>query len=154
MIMTFVYLIQHGKSLPKEVDPERKLSDEGIAETARIAKFLKSAGVKIDRIIHSDKLRAKMTAEIIAKELGISNISEEPGLAPLDDPTPWANKLNEVEDNVMIVGHLPHLSKLTSMLLNIPTEVVSFRYSGVLCLEKLESGVWRIKWYVTPDIIK
>jgi phosphohistidine phosphatase len=32
-----VYLVQHGKSLPKDIDPERSLSDEGISEVGLIA---------------------------------------------------------------------------------------------------------------------
>ncbi len=32
-----LYLVQHGRSLPKEKDPEQGLSGEGIAEVERIA---------------------------------------------------------------------------------------------------------------------
>ena len=32
-----VLLVQHGKNLPKEIDPERGLSDEGRMEVERIA---------------------------------------------------------------------------------------------------------------------
>ena len=32
-----LYLVQHGRSRPKDVDPDQGLSDEGAAETKRIA---------------------------------------------------------------------------------------------------------------------
>ena len=37
-----VYLVQHGISLPKDVDPEKGLSKEGIAEVERIAGVAKN----------------------------------------------------------------------------------------------------------------
>ena len=149
--MTMVCLIQHGKSLPKEIDPNKRLSEEGIKETHQMADFLRRNKIHVNRIVHSGKYRAKMTAEIIGRNLDIDNISEEPGLAPLDDPKPWVDKLNELNEDIIIVGHLPHLSVLTSLLLNINTEIIEFRYSGILCLEKSEDGKWRIKFYVRPD---
>ncbi len=149
--MIRVYLIQHGKSLPKEIDPNRRLSEEGIKETHQIAEFLKRNKIRVSKIVHSGKRRAMMTAEILRRYLSVENIFEETGLAPLDDPKPWADKLNKIDEDIIIVGHLPHLSILTSLLLNIDTEVVEFRYSGVLCLEKGDDGKWRIKFYVRPD---
>ncbi|MCX8028412.1 MAG: hypothetical protein N2712_00245 [Brevinematales bacterium] len=34
----------------------------------------------------------------------------------LDDPPSWAKRL-EIEDKIIIVGHLPYLSKLASLLI-------------------------------------
>lgn len=152
--MVKIYLVQHGKALPKNVDPDRRLSEDGIRETENIARYLYKLGIKIEKIIHSGKLRARMTAEIIGNKLEINDISAEKGLEPLDNPNIWREKLDNIDKNVMIVGHLPHLSKLTSLLLNINTEVVAFRYSGVLCLERRDDMKWIIKWYITPEIIK
>jgi len=151
--MVKVYLVQHGKSYPKEVDPDRKLTDEGVKETELVAEYIAKLGVSISRIVHSGKTRAKMTSEIFARALNVSNVEAAEGLNPLDDPKIWSEKLNRINEDIMIVGHLPHLSKLTSQLLNVNTEVVEFRYSGVLCLEKGEDEKWIIKWYVRPEII-
>jgi phosphohistidine phosphatase len=54
----------------------------------------------------------------------------------------------------MVVGHLPHLSRLAALLLtgDPAKEVVKFRYSGVLALTK-EQGRWSVAWYITPDIL-
>ena len=46
-----LFLVQHGKSLPKEVDPEQGLSDEGRAETEAIASVAREHGVRIARIV-------------------------------------------------------------------------------------------------------
>ena len=64
-----IYLVQHGKSLSKEQDPEKGMSANGVQETERIAEV--AAGYKIDvkRIIHSGKKRALQTAEIFGRYL-------------------------------------------------------------------------------------
>ena len=50
-----LFLVQHGKSLPKELDPDQGLSDEGFAETKRIAEVAKGYGINVMRILHSGK---------------------------------------------------------------------------------------------------
>ena len=152
--MTQIYLVQHGKAFPKNVDKERRLTDEGIKETKKMATYLMSLNVKPDKIVYSKKTRAKMTAIIFAEILNVEDVSEEEGLAPLDDPRIWAAKLYDEERNIMVVGHLPHLSRLASLLLNTTVETICFIYSGVLCLKKYEDNRWKIKWFLIPDIIK
>ncbi|HEW93934.1 phosphohistidine phosphatase SixA [Candidatus Geothermarchaeota archaeon] len=150
--MRRLYIMQHGKAYPKEVDPDRKLTEEGIRETQAIARFLASKHVKISKIFHSGKTRARMTAEIIGEILNVKDIYEAEGLSPLDDPNIWARKVGEFDEDIMLVGHLPHLSKLVTVLLNVDREAVKIRYSGILCLLD-EDGRWIIEWYVTPDLI-
>ncbi len=146
-----IFLVQHGKAYTEAEDPERRLTPDGVAETEKVARLLAAAGVKPREIIHSGKTRARQTAEIFARHLG-SPLRQEEGLNPNDDPTPWAQRL-AATDNVMIVGHLPHLSRLTALLLTgDPTrEVVKFRHSAVLALAK-EHDKWVIAWYITPEL--
>jgi len=40
-----LFLVQHGKSLPKDKDPEKGLSDEGVLDVKRIADAAKKYGV-------------------------------------------------------------------------------------------------------------
>jgi phosphohistidine phosphatase len=44
-------------------------------------------------------------------------VSEEKDLLPNDDPQEWASRLSEEKEDIMLVGQLPHLSKLASLLL-------------------------------------
>lgn len=147
-----IYLVQHGKSYSKEEDPERRLTEEGVKETEKIAKYLSEVGIKPRKIFHSGKTRARMTAEILAKYLEVEDVEETEGLNPLDDPGVIMEKLKDIEYDVMIVGHLPHLSGLASRLLNSEVEIVKFRYSGVLSLKKTDEG-YKIEWYITPELI-
>ncbi len=144
-----VYLVQHAEAKSEEEDPERRITKKGRKETEKVAEFLKKVGVKVDVIFRSTKTRAKQTAQIFSEYLG-AKVEEKDNLEPLADPKIWAEGIREEKRNVMIVGHLPHLSKLLKEL--VGCEAVKFRYSGVLCLEREEETL-KVLWYVTPDII-
>ena len=93
-----LFLVQHGKSLPKDVDPDQGLSDEGIAETERIANVAKDYGVNVKIFKHSVKTRARHTAEIFASALNPQgNIQEVSGIKPLDDVAAVAETLDPAE---------------------------------------------------------
>jgi len=48
-------LVQHGKSLPKDKDAAKGLSEEGISEAEHIAGIAEKYGVNVSRIMHSGK---------------------------------------------------------------------------------------------------
>ncbi len=148
-------LVQHGKSLPKDKDPAKGLSEEGISEVEHIAGIAKKYGVNVSRIMHSEKKRALQTAEIFASALkpagGIQKIE---GINPLDDVVAFADKI-EISDNLMLVGHLPFMERLTSHLIigSIEKPVFKFQNGGILCMDKdPETQAWFIKWSLMPDI--
>ncbi|HDD66024.1 MAG TPA: phosphohistidine phosphatase SixA, partial [Nitrososphaeria archaeon] len=60
-----VYLVQHGEAKREEEDPARPLTEEGKREVEDVARFLAELGVRVDRILHSGKLRAAQTANIL-----------------------------------------------------------------------------------------
>jgi len=147
----YLYLVQHGKPKEKEEDPERPLSVDGVTDVNRVASFI--SGMKPARIFHSGKLRAAQTAEIFGGQLDVV-IEKVDGLAPMDDPAAWAGRAREASEDTMLVGHLPHLGKLTSLLLCGDTEagLVEFRQGCVLCLKKGE-GRFSVQWMVVPELL-
>ena len=148
-------MVQHGKAYPEEVDPERRLTPEGVEETRRVAAALAAAGVSVDEVVHSGRARAIQTAEIMAEYLRPRlGVKGSDGLGPSDDPSIWALRLSSIDHNVMLVGHLPHLARLASLLLigDANRLVVRFRYSGVVALVRDMQG-WGVTWYVTPDVL-
>jgi phosphohistidine phosphatase len=54
----------------------------------------------------------------------------------------------------MIVGHLPFLSKLTSLLLtgHESSYTVVFRNAGIVCLDYSDNQ-WHLDWVVIPEIL-
>ena len=150
-----LFLVQHGKSLPKDKDPNKGLSEAGIQETKRMAQVAKGYGVHVSGIAHSGKTRARQTADILGSFLnpegGLEAIS---GLNPLDDVTAVADVLDSTEDR-MLVGHLPFMERLTAYLITgfIERPVFKFQNSGIVCLDKDPDTLsWVIKWALMPHI--
>jgi len=152
-----LYLMQHGRSVNKEENSERPLTSQGVDEVMKIAEFLSKAGVRVSRVLHSGKTRAKQTAEIVISRL---NPGEEPveqkGLSPMDDAKDCFDQINGLEDDIMIIGHLPHLNKLISLLTagSESISVIAFQYTGVVCLSKNNELHWSVSWMVVPEIVR
>jgi len=148
-----LFLVQHGKSLSKNQDPEQSLSEEGLSDVQRIANGAKEQKIPISRILHSGKKRAQQTADIFAAAFnptdGVQAIS---GINPLDDVSHFADKINSTE-NLMLVGHLPFMEKLTSYLItgSVHKLVLKFQNGGIVCLDE-DNGAWFIKWTLMPKI--
>jgi len=150
-----LYLIQHGKSLPKDQDPDQGLSEDGTTETERIASQAQDYGVSVSQIRHSVKTRARQTAQILARALKPQNdIQEISGIKPMDDVAVCAAKIDP-DENVMLVGHLPFMERITSYLItgSIDQPLIKFQNSGIVCLDK-DPGTqaWVIKWTLMPNI--
>ena len=150
-----LFLVQHGKSLPAEIDPDKGLSEAGVAEVKHIAGVAKRYGIPVQCIRHSGKKRARQTAEIFASALGpVSDVQEISGLNPMDDVADFASTL-EGRDNHMLVGHLPFMERLTAYLItgSIDKPVFKFQNGGIVSQDKdPNTHSWVIKWELLPNI--
>ena len=80
-----VYLVQHGESRPEEEDPQRSLTEEGVRNVQKVARFLRPLGLKLETIWDSGKHRAQQTAEMLAGAVFASQgMRQRNGLAPKD----------------------------------------------------------------------
>jgi len=152
----FVYLVQHAPAKEEAEDPRRDLTEKGRMEIENVAHHLKRLNVQVKQIFHSGKTRAQTTAEILAWHLKPpAGITEAPGLAPLDDPAIWADRIGQLTDNVMLVGHLPHLGRLAAILMtgNQEKNVVNFQMGGAVRLQQMSPGQWAVDWMILPEII-
>ena len=152
----FVYLVQHAEARNEQEDPSRSLSEKGIHDIKKVSSYVSLCHLKMHKIFHSPKLRAKQTAEVLSEHLNpAKGISEVDGLAPLDEPGIWEQRLKNIPDNIMLVGHLPHLDKLASQLLcgDKDKHVMSFQMAGIACLKKNDTGSYALQWMVTPEIV-
>jgi len=154
-----VYLIQHAESKPKEEDPARPLTDRGRAEVEAIGAHLTRLGIRFDQVFHSGKLRAQQTAEILGGCLK-SRVEARLGLDPADPVEPimrWLSEQAEVGmKSIAIVGHLPFLDKLVSILVTGSESegVVAFQYAAVVNLIPKEEGErYRVRWMLVPELI-
>jgi len=151
-----LYLMQHGEALREEEHPERPLTERGKEDVERVAAFLARAGIRIDLIRHSGKLRAAETANIVARQLRIPEVvAAVSGINPNDDVQPVAEELQRETQAIMLVGHLPFLSRLASYLLagEPGKALVQFQMGGVVCLAQQE-GQWGFAWMVVPELLR
>ena len=148
-----IYLVQHGKNLPKDMDPDKGLSEDGKKEVESVAATAKRWGLHVASIRHSGKKRALETAEMFESILGSRDgVQEMGGLGPTDDVTKVAAILDQHE-NTMFVGHLPFMEKLVAYLIrgSAETPVIKFKNGGIVCLEKDRvNGEWVIQWVIPP----
>ncbi len=152
-----VYLVQHGKAKPAEEDPTWGLSDEGCAELRQVVDFLAGLRITVSLIQHSGKKRAEETAHVFATAIRCTaGPCHTTGLDPSDDPSTTANFLKVYTDDVLIVGHLPHLEGLMSLLLTGSPDrcPVKFANAGIVCVEKCQNGTWSLVWAVVPELLQ
>jgi phosphohistidine phosphatase len=151
-----LYLVQHGAALAKEADPQRPLSDTGREDVRALAGFLKGAGVRVERVWHSGKLRAEQTAQMLARAvLPRGKIEKVGGIDPDDDVVGFASDADVWEHDTLVVGHLPFLSRLTARLVggDGQREVVAFQPGSLACLERREADHWVVLWMLRPELL-
>lgn len=150
-----IYLVQHGKNRPKDVDPDKGLSDEGRNEVERIATVAEGYGVPVTGIVHSGKTRARQTAEIFDQALApTEGTSAADGMGPLDDVEAFAEGLDPASSR-MYVGHLPFMEKLAAYLVTGTSDrpVFKFQNGGIVCLDREpDADTWVIRWALMPKI--
>jgi phosphohistidine phosphatase len=148
-----LYLVQHGEAKSEAEDPRRSLTDQGRKEVEQVAQAAKRLGLHPSKIYHSGKRRAMQTAEILANALR-SPVEATLGLNPNNDVRNWADRVSRVKEDLLIVGHLPFLEKLASLLATGDESVrpVLFRYGGIVYLEQKESARWGVRWIFTPEM--
>lgn len=146
--------MQHGEATREEEDSARPLTDRGRDEVLRVARAAKRAGVTVEAVFHSGKLRAQQTADVLADVLRPRAVGQLEALAPKDDPAVAARAIDSLHASTIVVGHLPHLSRLAGLLVtgDMDSEPIAFRMGGIVCLERGEAG-WRVKWILTPEVV-
>jgi phosphohistidine phosphatase len=151
-----LYLVQHGAALAKEVDPARPLSESGRQDVQAMAEFLKGAGIRVERVWHSGKLRAEQTAHLLVKAvLPRGRMEKVGGIGPNDDVAGFVSDADVWEQDILVVGHQPFLSRLVARLVagDPEHELVQFLPGSVVCLERCEIDRWMLLWMLRPELL-
>jgi phosphohistidine phosphatase len=150
-----LYLAQHGLALSKEEDPERPLGENGRQQVECLAGMLGSVGVRVQRVWHSGKRRAQQTADCLARRvLPRGKIEQVAGLGPNDPVAGFIADADVWQEDILVVGHLPFMSRLVSLLVlgDEQRELVSFRPGSVVCLERIDHDRWVLTWMLRPEL--
>jgi phosphohistidine phosphatase len=154
-----IYILRHGIAEDSNSggDPHRVLTQPGRYKVEKITRFL-SGKVRPGKILTSPYVRAVQTAEIAAEVWGIKNRVEfSDSLLPLCGAadTLTACKAAGV-DEIMVVGHNPHLSYFVSECISGGSAYTSLKKASVTCIEfesAPEIGRGNLKWMITPGIL-
>lgn len=152
-----LYLVQHGEACSKEIDPERPLTDQGREDVERLAAFLGRAGIQVGLVLHSGKLRAAQTAELLAATVAPTvELQTDGRLAPNDDPGAIDWPMLTGGGDAFVVGHLPFMARLVGLLVAGAADrpVVDYRPGSVVCLEQDTDGRWQVAWMIRPGLLK
>ena len=83
-------------------------------------------------------------------------ITARTGLDPLDAVTLIADEIESIEEDVLLVGHLPFLGRLVAKLITNDEnkELVIFNPGTMICLEQVENKYWVINWMINASLLK
>jgi phosphohistidine phosphatase len=135
-----LYLMQHGANLPKEAAPDEPLSPIGVEQVSKTALVTAELGIAFDTILTSPKLRARETAEIMARATGFpeQSIMTTPDVKAMTPAHQTVERIDSLVDahSVLIAGHMPNLAKLASLLITgDDRQRVAVQNSGLICIE-------------------
>ena len=141
-------------------DAQRSLIEVGRKKMRKGANRLRSQLGSIDILACSPLLRARETAEIIARAFGDPLIVERPELDYSQPPEAVIRWLAQgsTEAMVVAVGHEPELGLLAGLLVaGVPRPLVVFRKGGVALLEcpgRARPGESVLHWALTPSQLR
>jgi phosphohistidine phosphatase len=149
-----LYLVRHGEAEAAGVggDEARELTDKGMRDSRAVAEAVARAGAKLEAIWTSPLVRARQTAEIIGRVLGVTAHSDE-RLRPGATLGGVQDLLGDRADpQVMLVGHEPDMSALVYQLTG---GRVKMRTSGVARIdaERIEPGAAVLVWLVSAEVV-
>lgn len=162
-----LYLMRHGIAAAKDDasvkhDGERPLTDKGSKRMRKAAKGVSRLGIPFDGVLTSPLLRARQTAEIVARTLGIEDRLEEiSGLAPESTVEHLLFGLTRYQDreHLLVVGHEPLLSSFAVYLLGGQKSIhlaLEFK-KGCLCriaAELSAANPAKLHWLLTPKQLR
>jgi len=127
-------LLRHAKSswdTPGLSDFERTLNKRGLSDAPRMGTLLHERDVSPQSIISSTAVRARMTAELAAKEMGFDvsaiRLTDDLYHAGAGTMLDVLADLGGDKDNVVLVGHNPGITSLANHIAadaridNLPT---------------------------------
>ncbi len=124
--------MRHADAAPGEPDELRPLTSRGRQQARDLGARLAARGVVGATVLSSPLLRARETAEEIARALGTTPETDE-RLAPGATATGVRAAVTERGENVVAVGHQPDCSRVAAELTAGPEP--SFPKAGLVVIE-------------------
>lgn len=153
-----LYCMRHGEACSADVDPQQALTVQGQKDVAAVGLFLRSKSFHIDHILHSPKLRARQTAELIAKIVPASQITETNQLLGHDSALePLIEMIRSLGEDTLLVSHLPFIGHLVQTLLVGKVQhhsMINYQPGTLVCLKLCHEHHWLLDWVVHPRLVE
>lgn len=157
-----VYIYRHAKSdwnAGYSHDHERPLAKRGVKAAKLIGKMLKKSEQLPELIITSTAVRAKQTIEISISEGGWkAELTEDEALysSGYTEIFDIISSVNDKYSSVMLVGHEPKCSSLTSYLIgggniDFPTAGITMVDLPVEKWKNIQPGSGELRWMFRPS---
>jgi len=155
-----IYFLRHGDAGAKDQwtgrDEERPLSPEGTARMERVAAALSRLALPVELIITSPLVRARQTAEIVARRLSLKDVLKEDRRL---EPGFGVDELSSIlQDHrgvraLMLVGHEPDFSRVIST--RIGGGSVEVKKGGIarVDIDSPSSPRGSLVWLVPPRLL-
>jgi len=156
-----IYIFRHGiadDAHAGQSDSERSLTPEGKKKLRNVLRAAHAADIAPSLIFTSPYRRAVQTAEIAAEVLDykgemLRTKALEPGSHPR---AVWDEiRAHKDEPEILLVGHEPLFSSLTSYLLGCPNLQIDFKKGALACLEIdrfTADPHGALRWMLTPKL--
>jgi phosphohistidine phosphatase len=158
-----IYLVRHaiaeeqGTAWPD--DTKRPLTPRGMARMREAVRGLDALGVEINLVLTSPLVRARQTAEILARGLtSVPAVDVSNALLPGQPPARVIEALSGLGRlrAIALVGHEPGLGELAAWLLGA-REALPFKKGGVCridfpSLPPVPPG--QLHWFVQPKMLR
>lgn len=154
-----IYILRHAEAEPRApggAEGARQLTPEGKRELRGVLRLAHDAGVEPDVILASPWTRAQETALAASAALGTPKVIETKSLLP----DVLANQIwGEIRslrplEELMVVGHEPHLSRFAAFLLEAPVSIHVKKSAMIRIDVQDREGPPRgvLKWMLTPKL--
>lgn len=156
-----LFILRHAKAEERSEqfadDSKRPLTKEGIKTQRCVNKGMAALKLKFDFVLSSPYLRAKDTAQLVAKDLDTKLPRYSKHLAPDGELRALIEELTEHHSSaksILLVGHEPNLSQLVSQLVCGNDKLgLGLKKSGLckLTVGELRYGKCaKLEWVLTP----
>lgn len=144
LVVVWIHLLRHGIAIDQDdpacpTDPERTLTEKGIARTRAAARGIARLGIeRADLVLSSPYVRARQTADIAVEALELDDVPrrETEALIPVADPAAIVAELRDVSArSVLCVGHAPNLDLVIATLVGSDEAITALKKAGFSSLD-------------------
>ena len=160
-----LYFLRHGRaedpgSRGVSDDFSRALTKKGIEELHAEADGLERLGVQPDVVLTSPLVRARQTAEVVAKRLGVKKEPIETELLAPGCDLEKVRKLVEhhaKRERILLVGHEPDFSAIVGELIGGGAASVEMKKAGLAMIRvdrSVRAGGGVLRWLLPPRVLR